>query len=68
MDKFIYLLFAFMMLSMPTLAKGQLLQDDDLYSMTWHTQSKNCSESMPCGGGEIGLNVWAEDGDILFYP
>lgn len=67
MDKFIYLLFAFMMLSMPTLAKGQLLQDDDLYSMTWHTQSKNCSESMPCGGGEIGLNVWAEDGDILFY-
>lgn len=67
MDKCIYLLFAFMMLSMPTLAKGQLLQDDDLYSMTWHTQSKNCSESMPCGGGEIGLNVWAEDGDILFY-
>ena len=67
MDKFIYLLFAFMMLSMPTQAKGQLLQDDDLYSMTWHTQSKNCSESMPCGGGEIGLNVWAEDGDILFY-
>ena len=43
MDKFIYLLFAFMMLSMPTLAKGQLLQDDDQYSMTWHTQSKNCS-------------------------
>lgn len=67
MDKCIYLLFAFMMLSMPTLAKGQLVQDDDLYSMTWHTQSKNCSESMPCGGGEIGLNVWAEDGDILFY-
>lgn len=67
MDKCIYLLFAFMMLSMPTQAKGQLLQDDDLYSMTWHTQSKNCSESMPCGGGEIGLNVWAEDGDILFY-
>lgn len=67
MDNCIYLLFAFMMLSMPIQAKGQLLQDDDLYSMTWHTQSKNSSESMPCGGGEIGLNVWAEDGDILFY-
>jgi hypothetical protein len=22
---------------------------------------------MPCGGGDIGLNVWAEDGDVLFY-
>jgi hypothetical protein len=22
---------------------------------------------MPCGGGDIGLNVWVEDGDILFY-
>jgi hypothetical protein len=22
---------------------------------------------MPCGGGDIGLNVWAENGDILFY-
>jgi hypothetical protein len=22
---------------------------------------------MPCGGGDIGMNVWVEDGDILFY-
>ena len=22
---------------------------------------------MPCGGGDIGLNVWVEQGDILFY-
>ena len=22
---------------------------------------------MPCGGGDIGLNVWVEDGDVLFY-
>ncbi len=22
---------------------------------------------MPCGGGDIGLNVWVENGDILFY-
>ncbi len=22
---------------------------------------------MPCGGGDIGLNVWVEKGDILFY-
>ncbi len=34
---------------------------------TWTTPSKNSSESMPCGGGDIGMNVWVEDGDILFY-
>lgn len=39
----------------------------DQYNITWATQSKNSSESMPCGGHDIGLNVWVEDGDILFY-
>ncbi|NDV79734.1 DUF5703 domain-containing protein [Dysgonomonas sp. 511] len=37
------------------------------YNITWDTQSANSSESMPCGGGDIGLNVWTENGDILFY-
>ncbi len=37
------------------------------YNVVWNTQSKNSSESMPCGGGDVGLNVWAENGDILFY-
>lgn len=22
---------------------------------------------MPCGGGDIGLNIWVENGDVLFY-
>ncbi len=35
--------------------------------VVWHRQSANSSESMPCGGGSIGMNVWVEDGDILFY-
>lgn len=34
---------------------------------TWTTQSKNSSESMPCGGGDIGMNVWVENGDVLVY-
>ena len=34
---------------------------------TWTTPSKNSSESMPCGGGSIGMNVWVEDGDIMLY-
>lgn len=39
----------------------------DDYTVKWNSQSLNSSESMPCGGGEIGLNVWAEGNDILFY-
>ena len=39
----------------------------DSYNLEWTEQSKNCSESMPCGGHDIGLNVWVEDGDLLFY-
>ena len=37
------------------------------YDVIWNSQSQNSSESMPCGGGDIGLNVWVENGDILFY-
>lgn len=33
----------------------------------WTTQSNNSSESMPCGGHDIGLNVWVENGDVLMY-
>ncbi len=35
--------------------------------LMWTTQSRNSSESMPCGGGDIGLNVWTENHEILFY-
>ncbi len=37
------------------------------YNVAWTTQSNNASESMPCGGGDIGMNVWVQDGDILVY-
>lgn len=33
----------------------------------WNSMSRNSSESMPVGGGDIGMNVWIEDGDLLFY-
>ena len=33
----------------------------------WTSQSHNSSESMPCGGNDIGMNVWVEGGDLLFY-
>ncbi|MGF1923305.1 MAG: DUF5703 domain-containing protein [Bacteroidia bacterium] len=36
-------------------------------NVVWTSQSKNSSESMPCGGGDIGLNVWVEKGEIYAY-
>ncbi len=49
-----------------TTVKKSLNWLDD-YNVVWNSQSKNSSESMPCGGGDIGMNVWIENGDILFY-
>ena len=36
-------------------------------NVVWNTPSRNSSESMPCGGGDTGMNIWVEDGDVLFY-
>ncbi len=43
---------------------ADLLKD---YELTWTTQSKGSNESMPCGGGDIGMNVWVEQGELLVY-
>ena len=39
----------------------------DKYNVVWTSQSLNSSESMPCGGHDIGMNVWVEKGEFLFY-
>ena len=39
----------------------------DQYNVIWTAPSKHAGESMPCGGGDIGLNVWVEKGQLLFY-
>jgi len=41
--------------------------DISQYNVIWNSQSRNSSESMPCGGGDIGTNVWVENGDVLLY-
>ncbi|QJD97304.1 hypothetical protein HH214_16220 [Mucilaginibacter robiniae] len=46
------------------LAQSPELKQDNII---WNSQSKNAGESMPCGGGDIGLNVWVEKGELLFY-
>ncbi|MGJ1205359.1 DUF5703 domain-containing protein [Sphingobacterium lactis] len=37
------------------------------YNVKWTSASQNSSESMPVGGGDIGLNAWVENGDLLVY-
>ncbi len=44
---------------------GLKASHDITYS--WYKPSKNSSESMPVGGGDIGLTVWVEGGELLFY-
>jgi hypothetical protein len=58
----IYLVFIFQILIVDSIAQAPVN-----YNIIWTTQSKNASESMPCGGGDIGLNVWVENGDLLVY-
>lgn len=38
-----------------------------VYDVKWNSQSANSSASMPVGGGDVGLNVWVENGELLFY-
>lgn len=39
----------------------------DLYNVIWNTPSRDASESMPFGGGDIGCNLWVESGDLMLY-
>ena len=56
--------YAFLLLVTCLLTASAMAQPKDY---EWRTPSQNASESMPCGGGDIGMNVWVEQGDILFY-
>lgn len=39
----------------------------DLYDVVWDSPSASSRDSMPCGGGGVGLNVWCEGPDLLIY-
>jgi len=54
----------FLFTSFTALAQWEEL---DRHNITWTSQSQNSGESMPVGGGDIGLNVWVENGELLFY-
>jgi len=58
-----YGLLIILCLSIAVMSGGQ----EPNYNIIWTSQSKNASESMPCGGGDIGMNVWVENGELLIY-
>lgn len=37
------------------------------YNIIWNSQSTDATGSMPVGGGNLGLNAWVENGELLFY-
>jgi hypothetical protein len=39
----------------------------DQYNVVWTSQSGHAGESMPCSGGDIGLNVWVEKDELFVY-
>ena len=49
------------------LAFGSWMVQAQPADFIWTTQSANSSESMPLGGGDVGLNVWVEGDELLFY-
>ena len=49
---------------------GQKIINSDYvnqFNIDWDTQSVDATGSMPLGGGNLGLNIWVENDDILFY-
>lgn len=58
-------------LALLSLGEARAESDDlkwlDAYNVVWTSQSKDSSESMPCGGGYLGMNVWVENGELLCY-
>jgi len=47
--------------------QSEAQQINSSYNILWNSPSKNAGESMPCGGGDIAMNVWVEEGELLIY-
>lgn len=55
------------LLTYTSMYAGKAVADYKPKDYVWTTQSQNSAGSMPCGGHDVGMNVWVENGDILFY-
>lgn len=52
---------------MPLALRSQSAGVPAEYNITWTSQSEDSGDSMPCVGGDIGLNAWVENDELLFY-
>lgn len=59
-------IFPYILLILTSILRAQTPVLED-YHPVWTEQSKNASGSMPLGGGDIGMNVWVEEGSLCFY-
>ena len=49
-------------------APGQTADPLDRYNVVWASPSNGDKDSMPIGNGDVGLNLWVEEGgDLLFF-
>ena len=58
------IIYIVLLITLSTKAQIPVLEN---YNQVWTSQSENSSQSMPLGGGDIGLNVWVENGNLYFY-
>jgi len=57
-----------LLLNTSLFAQSQIVDPVDHYNVVWDSPSKNSSGSMPTGNGNIGINLWIEEGgDLVFY-
>ncbi|MBT2561227.1 hypothetical protein J7E50_10330 [Pedobacter sp. ISL-68] len=66
-SKRINLFFVLFSLSLCFLTSSAFSQEKASSNVVWNTQSLNSSASMPVGGGDIGLNLWVENGNVYLY-
>ena len=60
-------LFLVCSMSLWLLTSSAFSQEKASSNVVWNTQSLNSSASMPVGGGDIGLNLWVENGNVYLY-
>ncbi|RYG09624.1 MAG: hypothetical protein EOO07_23550, partial [Chitinophagaceae bacterium] len=65
-SKFLSLFFVFSV-SLWLITGTACSQEKESDNVIWTSQSNNSSESMPVGGGDIGLNLWVEKGEVYLY-
>ncbi len=66
MKKFL-LLSLLLTISGANAAKVANRPDISIHNIVWDSPSESVLQSMPVGGGDVGLNVWVEGGELFFY-